>query len=221
MVAQTDPQKRRAEYESALDFYAQLPYDIVFAENSGFDFSTSEVFESFRKSGRVKFCHVSPSSDPAKGKGYQEFEMIDQMVEQELNAYQSFVKITGRYIVRNIQNLISEGVRDIRIDRHRKMKVAITGFFHCAVEFYNIYLRNLYLLANDSEGVFIEHIIYRQLSALKGKRQIEMFSRNPSYQGISGSHGNSMHRHPVKMGIRRVERRLMKMVGQQEFFVEY
>lgn len=220
-VNQVDPVKRLAEYEQALAFYARLPYDIIFIENSGFDFSTSQVFEELRKTQRVHFHAVPGSSDPSKGKGFQEFEMLDWAVEHLCHRYHSFVKITGRYIVRNAESLIAEGVHDIRIDRHRRMKVAITGFFHCSVDFYNIYLRNLYLLVNDPSGLYIEHVLYRQLAALQSKKRIEMFRRNPDYRGVSGSHGNSMQRHPVKMSIRNVERRLLKLVGQQEFFVEY
>lgn len=221
VVTQTDPEKRLKEYEQAIAFYAKMPYDIFVVENSGFDFTQSPVFDELRRTRRLEFIAAPPSSQPDKGKGFQEFEMLDFAVNQLGNRYQSFAKITGRYIVRNAERLIAEGVRDIRIDRHRRNKVAITGFFHCTIDFYQIYLRNLYLLANDPQGLYIEHVVYRQLSALQHKKWVQLFRQTPEYEGVSGSHGNSMGRHPVKMKLRNVERKLLGLVGHQEFIVEY
>lgn len=220
-VAQTDPKTRLAEYEEALAFYTELPYDIYFVENSGFDFEQSPYFAELQKSDRVTFWSIGASGHSGRGKGYQEFEMLDQAVDKLNAAYRSFVKISGRYVVRNAKQLIAEGVRGIRIDRHRKNKVAITGFFHSTLDFYKIYLRNLYLLVDDPNGLYIEHVLYRQLAALQHRKWVELFRQNPDYHGVSGSHGNTMRRNPLKMRLRNVERRLLLLTGHQEFFVEY
>lgn len=201
-------------------FYAQLPHDIVLAENSGFDPTQSAVMERFIQSGRLKFIAAPPSENPEKGKGFQEFEMLDNVVEQLGDDYESFVKITGRYRVPNVAQLVTSPPSGIRIDRHRKMKVAITGFFHCRVDFYQKHLSGIFREADDEKGVFIEHVLYRKLAQLPGD-DVQLFHQNPEYRGVSGSHGNSMQRHPLKMKVRNTERRLLQLLGQQEFLIEY
>jgi hypothetical protein len=221
MVVQSNPQLRLSEYEQVLNFYAEtLPQDIVLAENSDFDPAQSRVIQQHIRSGRVRFIAAPASTHPEKGKGYQEFEMLDRVVAQLADEYDSFVKITGRYHVTNAAQLIAEWPAGVRIDRHRKMKVAITGFFHCRIDFYQKHLRGTFREADDEKGVFIEHVLYNKLAQLPGD-QVQLFHQNPDYRGVSGSHGNSMQRHPLKMKLRNAERKLLKMAGKQEFLIEY
>lgn len=221
MVARSNPQQRLSEYEQVLNFYAEnLPHDIILAENSGFEPAQSEVIQKYMHSGRVRLVAVPQSQNPEKGKGFQEFEMLDLVIEQLANDYESFVKITGRYRVPNAGSLITTPPKGIRIDRHRKMKVAITGFFHCRVDFYLKHLSGIFREADDERGIFIEHVLYRKLAQLPGD-EVQLFKQNPEYSGVSGSHGNSMQRHPLKMKVRNAERRLLQLLGQQEFLIEY
>ena len=220
-IAESDPGNRLAQYEEALRFYTQLPHDILFVENSGFDFAQSEYLQELRNTGRVRFITVPRSSQPEKGKGFQEFEMLDGVIDRVGRDYEAFVKVTGRYIVKNAGALVATRLGDIRIDRHRKMKVAITGFFQCRVDFYQQHLRGIFQKADDAAGVFIEHVLYRRLAELEMNNAVELFPQNPDYHGVSGSHGNSMHRHPLKMKLRNVERRLLALTGNQEFLIEY
>lgn len=193
----------------------------MFAENSGFNFEASEYFSKLKEQGRVQFWSFPPSRQPERGKGYQEFEMLDQVVERLAGKHAAMVKVTGRYIVRNAQDLIAEGCGDVRIDRHRKMGVAITGFFHCRTAFYMDQLRGLYSTVDDPKGVFIEHVLYQKLAELEDQKDIRLFGANPDYRGVSGSHGHTMARHPVKMKLRNIERKLLHIAGRQEFIVEY
>lgn len=221
MVAQSNPQHRLAEYEQVLNFYVEtLPHDIVFAENSGFGPAQSEVIQQHIQSGRVRFVAAPPSTHPEKGKGYQEFEMLDYVVQQLSPECKDFVKITGRYKVLNAAGLIANNPTGIRIDRHRKMKVAITGFFHCSTDFYRKQITGIFREADDEQGVFIEHVLYQKLAALP-PNQVHLFPQNPDYRGVSGSHGNSMQRHPLKMKVRNAERQLLRLMGQREFLIEY
>lgn len=221
IVAQNSPAQRLAEYEESLQFYAErLPHDLIVVENSGFNPETSKVAQALIDSGRLQWMAFAPSSNPEKGKGFQEFEMLDGAVAQLAGKYDSFVKITGRYLVPNAKDLIGRAPKGIRIDRHRKMKVAITGFFQCRTEFYLQNLSGIYRNADDTKGVFIEHVLYDVLARIP-EEQIELFRQNPDYRGVSGSHGNSMQRHPLKMKMRNIERRLLQLAGKREFLIEY
>lgn len=221
LIAQSDPARRLAEYEQVLEMYAnELPYPIFFAENSGFDPSDSDIIRKLVQSGRVKHIAAPQSTRPEKGKGYQEFEMLDNVIAQLADEYDSFVKITGRYYLPNAAQLIAETPAGIRIDRHRKMKVAITGFFHCRTAFYRQHISGIFREADDEKGVFIEHVLYSKLATVSPDL-VALFAENPAYRGVSGSHGNSMQRHPLKMKLRNAERKLLKMAGKQEFLIEY
>lgn len=122
-----------------------------------------------------------PVSDcPGKGKGYQEFQMLDVFVKSMLTE-DCFVKITGRYIYSNFQQLYSSilaerAQHDILIDSFMVQKTAITSLFYIAREAYCRCLANSYLQMNDPAGVWAEHVVYR---ILKGEERKNFFAIVP------------------------------------------
>lgn len=217
-VARKDVAARIRDYAKCIEFYlADTNLPILFAENSGFDPDSEPAFKSFLNHPRFRWESVSCHPDTSKGKGFQEFYMLDQLVERSL-AGDYFVKVTGRYLVRNAARIISQMRDPMHIDMHRKMKVAITGFFGAETEFYRQNLFGKYTLANDEEGRFIEHVVY---DALKDKDSVSLLPQNPNYEGISGSHGASMERNPYKMKLRSLERTINRSLGIRKFLIEY
>ena len=86
-----------------MEFYIEncsLP--IVFIENSEFGLSEAPGLETIVNHDRIEFLRFPKSDKVSEGKGYQEFQMLDQAIEQLAEEYHDFVKITGRYQVRNI-----------------------------------------------------------------------------------------------------------------------
>jgi hypothetical protein len=160
------------------------------------------------------------SQEYHKCKGFQEFEMIDQTVKMIASDYDEFIKLTGRYLVTNFYQLKKQNCKGIVMDRHLKTKVAITSFYKCGINFYLNYLNDSFKQADDSNGVFIEHIIYQKLNKISNK-QISIFNNNPIFKGVSGSYGGSLNRHPLKRKVRNLERKLMKILGIKEFKIEY
>jgi hypothetical protein len=122
LLRRTDPVQRRADYEQALQFYLSLvggPVDtVVFAENSNADISSLRTL--VRRAGladRVEFL-VFDGLDhpPAYGRGYGEFKLIDHVhgnakALQECGKDTLVWKVTGRYVVRNIERIISRRPR--------------------------------------------------------------------------------------------------------------
>ena len=98
--------------------------------------------------------------------------------------------------------------------------MAITSFFICGCVLYQKLIAGSYREVNDAEGVFIEHIVYQKLKDIN-LNQIDLFVKNPVYEGVSGSFGGSLNRHPVKMKMTNMERKLLKLRGKKEFELEY
>lgn len=217
-VARTDVSQRIQDYAKCIEFYlTETNLPILFAENSGFNPSSEPAFQSFLIHPRFRWETVSSHPDTSKGKGFQEFYMLDQLVERGLTR-DYFVKVTGRYLVRNAKAIISLMQDPMHIDMHRKMKVAITGFFGVETEFYLQNLLGKYYFANDDEGRFIEHVVY---DALNDNDAVSLLPQNPKYEGVSGSHGASMERNPYKMKLRSLERTINRSLGIRKFLIEY
>ena len=221
MVTQNDVEVRKKEYLDTLKFYlkqSQLP--IYFFENSDYDIKNDEDFQTILNQERVSLYRYPKSGEFAKGKGYQEFEVLDQTIPKLIDEYDEFIKVSGRYKVINFKELVAQKNNGILIDRHQKRGVAITSFFRCKMEEYMQFIKGSYQEANDQKGIFIEHIIYQRLKIIP-KDNIDLFIKNPFYEGVSGSYGGNLNRHPLKMKIRNMERTLLKWLGIKEFRMEY
>ena len=102
-VARNDVEQRLSDYLKCAKFYLEnTDCKLIFAENSGFDLSSSSGFDSLLENDRFVWKSVNPNPDFSKGKGFQEFFTLDTIVDEEiLGDY--FVKVTGRYLVRNVR----------------------------------------------------------------------------------------------------------------------
>ena len=220
-VARNDVESRLKDYLNGIRFYLEnTPSQIVFAENSGFDPTSSADFIPLLDHDRFRWQSVTAHKELTKGKGFQEFFALDQIVDAGLTS-DYFVKVTGRYLVRNVSNLIQKLSAPMHIDLHKKMRVAITGFFGVSTDFYREHFYGKYALADDSSGYFIEHVVYDAIQKENLQKWVELLPENANYEGVSGSHGNSMARNPYKMKIRSIERFINRSLGINKFLVEY
>lgn len=220
-VARNDVESRLSDYLNCIKFYLDnTSNSIVFAENSGFNPSASPEFIPLLSHERFQWQTVTPHEDLTKGKGFQEFYALDQIVDAGL-AGDYFVKITGRYLVRNVADLIRKFSAPMHIDLHKKMGVAITGFFGVSTQLYRQHFYGKYAQANDSEGRFIEHVLYDTIRDENLKNRVQLLPENAQYEGVSGSHGNSMARNPYKMKLRSLERTINRSLGIHKFLIEY
>jgi hypothetical protein len=88
-------------------------------------------------------------------------------------------------------------------------------------DFYKQHILNAYSEVNDSQGRFIEHVVYERLKKDKVFDQVELFAENPLISGFSGSYGGTLQRNKYKMKLRNLERKLSRVFGLHEFLVEY
>ena len=220
-VAQHNPKERKVEYLEVLNYYtANFSGDIYFAENSAFDFEMDEEFKKIFTQETVHLLKFPSSDEYEKGKGYQEFEVLDLVVAQLANKYEEFIKLSGRYLTTNFKKLITQKNSGIVIDRHQKKKVAITSFFKCKMNFYQKEIKGCFKNVNDAEGIFIEHVIYDELKNVSNEK-IDFFIKTPIYKGVSGSYGGSLNRHPLKIKLINIERMLLRKKGEKELKKEF
>src|SRR5690606_15561348 len=81
-VELNDSSQRLNNYLDALRFYiSNCDFPIYFVENSGYPMEESTEFNNWCKSGRVQWIKATPHPDHSKGKGFQEFYMLDQVMD--------------------------------------------------------------------------------------------------------------------------------------------
>jgi hypothetical protein len=116
-LVRTDPKIRLKDYERALRFYLKFIGftfgRIVFVDNSGSDIaSLQQIVDEENQSDSVELLSFRGLDYPVgRGRGYGEFLLIDFAMENSLqiakNPEADVWKCTGRYIVRNIAQLVA------------------------------------------------------------------------------------------------------------------
>lgn len=201
-----DPQIRRSEYLQAVRFYRQFA-PVWFLENSSWDLLSDSEFTSIPDLRLRKF---PLSRFPERGKGYQEFEMLDRWLACEAPP-RRWIKVTGRYIYRNFEAVLNDccnfSTARLLIDQQARAQVSRSAIFCIDTEFYQEYLRGLYQQCDDQSGAWIERVLYQRLLNCPAS-EVHMFSVEPWLAGISGSLGVSLERkllrHRAKQLLRRI-----------------
>lgn len=221
-VAHADPRQRRDEYFDALKYYSERfgNYHLYFLENSGYDFGTDAAFTDLLRSRGITLLQFGRSEMYDRGKGYQEFEMLDAAVAQLPPGILSVVKITGRYKVVNLLRLLEDECRGFLGDSQKKPRVVQTNVFACTRSFYEDHIRGTFREADDSAGLFIEKVLYKHFFTGEATG-LKLFRANPVIEGISGSYGGTLRRNPLKQRLRNLERKVLRTFGIPQFLMEY
>ena len=186
-VEHQDHQQRRSEYLQAIDYYARFG-EVFVLENSSYDILNDPDFQIHPNVHLRKF----PQSQAfERGKGYQEFEMIDRWISEESHPFSRFIKITGRYIAQNFEEVfldcLQEQQYDVIIEQKTGRPIAHTCLFYVTKSFYVDHFLGLYKSCNDPQGIWIEHVIRDRLNTLDNFRT---FKHMPLITGVSGSSMN-------------------------------
>jgi hypothetical protein len=186
-TAHADPAQRRREYRDAIVHYARFA-PVHFLENSGYRFATDPEFSGIAD---VTYFEHPPSGQFDKGKGFQEFEMLDAWVAAATPLPARFLKITGRYIVTNIDAVLADCALATGADALLERKLwpahsARTDVACFDAGFYKSHIAGAYLQCDDSAGMYIENVLRRQLD---GVPRIQVFRHFPVKTGMNGSKG--------------------------------
>ena len=185
-----DPQARRNEYLAAINFYRQFG-EVYFLENSIYALEQDPDFQDFPNVSIRKF---PVSNFPDRGKGFQEFEMIDAWINSEINPPNKWIKVTGRYIYQDFQKILKEcdqNTQSITINQYLFTKWADVALFCTTTNFYQNYLIGIYQQCDDSKGLCMEKVMNANLSKLS-KSSFLRFKIYLKCTGIAGSTGKTI-----------------------------
>ena len=183
-----DINKRKKDYINSINYYKKFS-TVYFIENSGYSISDDI---DFPRDINIIYITIfnNNSGDWERGKGYQEFRMIDEFVNTFLKE-NTFIKITGRYIFNNFDILYKQIIKSkkinlniVLIDLYEKLGKCNSQIFYISKKNYLKYINGCYLDMNDSEGIWAEHVIYNRI---KGMDSYYRFDRLPITKVISGS----------------------------------
>jgi hypothetical protein len=214
-VKHKDWMARRAEYLTAIDYYRMVA-PVYFLENSSYDVASDDAFVALPN---VVLRQFPVSDETRRGKGYQEFELLDRWVASERPMPRRWIKVTGRYLYQNIGPLLATFRRDtdtrMVIDRYRRSGIARTGIFCVDTDFYRATLAGLYRECNDDAGLWVEHVVYRRLEDMRIADSVRTFAVEPGLRGISGTWGKPLWAGTRHYRLKVLARQLNRLLDQR------
>lgn len=206
---------RRQQYLKAARFYACVA-PVFFVENSGYDLLGDPDFTAIPG---IKLRPVAAQGNEVRGKGYREFHALDLWYDGETQAPGRFLKITGRYLFTNVQDLLAEcsaaSPQLLLFDRYRADRVALTSIFSISWHGYARHLRGLYCKVDDPRGIWIERLVYQ---ALEGA-PCRFFRHEPNVSGVSGSSGQNMQASRLKYALRQAARCANRLADREYLYL--
>ena len=213
-VASVDPATRLTEYCRVLQFCQQFA-PVYFLENSGYPL---DRHPEFAESPRLHVRRFAPSANPERGKGYQEFEMLDAWLATEPQPPPRWLKISGRYHVLNLAAILTECRREqnypLLLDQLLKQQLARTHLFYTRTDFYRAHVRNLFRRCDDNTGDWIEHVLFRELEKLPAG-QVRMFKTQPHLRAQAGSTGMAFPTGNLQWVVKQCLRRVNRLVDER------
>ncbi len=194
-------------YLKAIEYYRQYA-DVYFLENSSYDLSGDR---EFHKHSNVHIRKYPPSTFFAKGKGYQEFEMLDNWLTTEKHPPLRWIKITGRHLVMDFEKTFAECLTEREFELIIEQEASpcpelLTNIFYVTSAYYRRRFLGIYLLADDAVNVFIEHVVQQHIQPTD---KFRLFRNLPITTGISGSTGELF-------GVT-LKRRLKRLLGKMTY----
>ncbi|HXC35698.1 MAG TPA: hypothetical protein VNV43_07465 [Candidatus Acidoferrales bacterium] len=210
----SDPERRLQEYMAALDFYLSFA-PVFFLENSAYPL---ERHPEFRETGRLHVRRFQPSARPERGKGYQEFELLDSWISTEPQPPSHWLKITGRYQILNISSLLAECRRNanagLLIEQLARSGFARTYYFMARTDFYRRQVMGLYQQCDDRNGNWIERVLFRKLKGLP-PAETRFFGTQPRIRAVAGTSGASFPTGRGQWMCKQVLRRLNQLIDRR------
>jgi hypothetical protein len=187
-----DFQVRRKEYLKAIHFYRQFG-TVYFLENSAYPLYEDQDFQGIPNVFIRKF---DVSKFPDRGKGFQEFEMLDAWVNSEENLPTRWIKVTGRYIYENFPIILDEchdnKSINIIINQYLFSKRTDVAIFCTKTKFYQDNILGIYQQCDDKNNhLVIEKIMNQNLANVK-KTNFSRFKTYLKCNGIAGWTGKAI-----------------------------
>jgi hypothetical protein len=225
-LTRTDPALRLRDYELAFTHYltALRQGDIqslVFADNSASDVSSLQrMADDAGMSDRVEIISFHGLDHPASyGRGYGEFKLLDHVMQHSRIVAAApdnvmFWKVTGRYILRNLGEVIRSCPPNTDLYTHcrnRPMYWVDIYVLAWSKQGYAHFVRNLYLeLREDLSGNSAEHFFRQRLDSAPATLKITpRFKVLPDLEGHRGYDNRVYQDQRFKFHVRQIVNRLL------------
>ena len=215
-TALSDINVRKQQYLDALRFYVNnTPLPIVYVDNSNVDIKEYNVISNI-VDDRLEILSFDGNHDKEHGKGYGELEIIDYAIKHSniinSNKNVSIIKITGRLVIVNIMTILNQlkynilpSSNSVICSMNSDFSMADSRLLIAPLNFYKRLIENR-MAINDSEGVYLEHVLC-SLIKKQNLYAFHTFFSEPQYQGVSGSTNNTYEakKHTFREKIRYAE----------------
>lgn len=206
---------RENDYYTSILKWLKLDFPIVFVENSNYDSTLlNELALNYENFEYLKF----KTSTSQKGKSHGEAEIIIYAMKNSSSIENSdyVVKITGRYYVKNILNLVDNFVEESSIDAIVWLKnysvYSDSRFFLGTKDFYNNYLIPMLEIINEEKKVYFEHALARATHRLISDGYTwKLPCQVPIFEGFSGTMNIEYKNDIFRLMKRNIVFKLMKL----------
>jgi len=190
-----DPKIRERDYREVLEALVKTSYPIVFCDNSDYPLENIKNSLSSRLPETYEVLQFDGSTFPPHlGKGYGELQIIKYAMNHSkiLKECDFVVKITGRYSVQNITEILDaiQVKNDTMIiaDYDKLSSYTYSGLFIAKPSFFFNYLFSFQEFLNDSEKRFFEHALFQAIQKVVNEGGgVLPFPVKPSITAISGT----------------------------------
>lgn len=219
-LQRVDPALRLQDYATAFEFYLKklkqgIISNIVFSDNSNSDLKIlRDLAEKYDATNDVELIsYEGLDYPPSFGRGYGEFKMLDYVMENSrvisvADASADIWKITGRYVLENIEEVIRN--KPNNIDFYCNCRNTPTYWIDLYVlcwskSYYERYIKGVYLgLKADNEFGGAEQAFRRNLESRKSTTKIaKRFRTVPLLQGYRGWDNKNYKEMGFKLFLRR------------------
>lgn len=188
----TDALAREDDYFKAITFYLKKGYKVVFVENSNF---YSERISSLIETNSLFEYHSFLSQKSHLGKSVGEIEIFEYAIKHSkfLKEVDYLIKITGRYIIKNIDALLEKTnnvEHEVYINPTRNFRWADTRLIIIRKSYYaNYFLPTAEKYLDESKKVFLENVFMRSFFfyMIDGGNLV-LWPIYPAYDAFDGTH---------------------------------
>jgi hypothetical protein len=220
-LTRVDPLVRLQDYATAFEFYlGKLKQGvicaIVFSDNSNSDLEMLRILaEKHNALSNVEFISFEGLDyPPSYGRGYGEFKMLDYVMGcsrtiQEAESHDNIWKITGRYVLENIEDVIhtKPPLAQFYCNCRNIPRYWIDLYVLCwSRHYYEQSIKGIYLdLREDGGAGSAELAFRRKLEMKKSSLAIsKRFRRVPLLQGYRGLDNKNYKEMGFKLFLRRL-----------------
>lgn len=210
-----DPQIRERDYCDVLNVLSKTTYPVIFCDSSRYSLKNIEASLSSRPPGTYEVLQFDGGMFPAHlGKGYGELQIIKYALEHStlLKECDFVVKITGRYFVKNLNEILDtiqrEDSTDIVADYDSLSNYTYSGLFVAKPAFFINHLFPLQDFVDDSKKRFFEIALSQAIkNAILDGMTISNFPLRPVITGYSGTWNvkiNEKNHQDIKMSFTKI-----------------